>query len=158
MSQAINTAPGALEKGTAADSSRLPNEIGSRLVTANLHSDEGNAIACDITPGPRYRHRFKNVRPLIADFLADESDRARARSRTIAESEYRRCQELGERGLRHRQPIRFGRPLERGRPGRRSLTIMLAASAEQEGKNHDRQWQSQQECDQAPAHAAGAFD
>jgi len=94
-------------------------EIGSRLVTANLHSDEGDRIASDISPGPNYRHQFNNLRPLIADFLARETDQVKARSRSIADAEYQRCMELGEKSLIARRPIRSGRPLETGQPRRR---------------------------------------
>jgi hypothetical protein len=95
-------------------------EEGMRLVTANLHyrADHGR-IAPDITPGPNFRRRYTNVRPLVADFLAAEGDRLGARRRAIAEREYRRCEELGRRALRRGQPTRSGRPLEAAIPGRR---------------------------------------
>ena len=91
---------------------------GTRLVTTNLHYN-GKEMAPDIVPGPGYHGRYTNVRPLVADFLAVEEHLVEARRRAIAEREYRRCEELGERALRNGQPIRSGRPLVAGTPGTR---------------------------------------
>jgi hypothetical protein len=90
----------------------------SRLVTTNLHRPlEDGPLARDIHPGPRTSGSFGNVRPIVADFLAAEPELVEARRRAIAASEYERCWEFGERGLRDGQPIRSGRPLEAGKPG-----------------------------------------
>jgi hypothetical protein len=82
----------------------------SRLLTVNRYTF-GGRLASDLEEGRLSYHRYSNFRPLIADFLSDDTERIRARKATIIEDEWARAWVMGERYL-----ARFGRVARDGNP------------------------------------------
>ena len=92
--------------------SRYNLEIGSRLLTVNLYEYmEDGSYESDLIPGPRAYGRYRNVNPLIADFLTDDLARVAERKAQIREDEWRRTEMLAQSYLseNHATP-RDGRP------------------------------------------------
>jgi hypothetical protein len=88
-------------------------EVGSRLLTVNTYSSfkDQPEPAEDLILGPGAGDRWANVSPLIADFLTEDRARVAARKAEIPESEWARCQELGEEWHAAKRPARDGRPV-----------------------------------------------
>ena len=87
-------------------------EIGSRLLTVNIYEymDDGS-YESDLIPGPRASGLYRNVTPLIADFLTDDLMRVAKRKAQIREDEWRRTEELGQSYLSENHArARDGRP------------------------------------------------
>lgn len=69
--------------------------IGTRLVTINTYYSQFVDHA-DLTFGPEQAAEWSGFFPLIAEFMADDQQRIASLKVAIDETEWRRCQELGE--------------------------------------------------------------
>ena len=87
-------------------------ERGSRLLAViNYMTDP--QLPVDLVPGPGATGRFKNFRPLIAEFLCDDADTIERWRNGISDEEWQKAEVYGEALLR--RPAlrpRDGRPLE----------------------------------------------
>lgn len=88
---------------------------GTRLVSINSYYGEGE-YAPDLKRGPRYL-AWRNVIPMIGEFLADDVQELARLHRSVPETKWRRCRELTVAALKAR-PIRLrdGRPLRCEKP------------------------------------------
>jgi hypothetical protein len=89
---------------------------GAKLLTVNLY-EFGNDTASDLVRGEKDLHRYRNFIPIIADFLAEDSNRVASRKAGIEAGEWERTLLLGREALiRARGRFRNGCPPESGKP------------------------------------------
>lgn len=92
-------------------------EVGSRLLAVNTFSRvvEGT----DIVRGPKALHPYKNVFPIIADFICDDIAQTQKPKAAIPEAEWEHCLSLGK-DYREQFPtrVRNGSPLLVEVPGK----------------------------------------
>ena len=89
-------------------------EVGSRLVTINNY-EPGKARAVDLPAVEGLQTSLTNFRPLIADFISDETTVIERRRKSIRNEEYELAYKLGEAYLRHNNDrCRRGTPLHSG--------------------------------------------
>jgi hypothetical protein len=88
--------------------------IGSRLVTINNYVP-GKSRAADLPPVDGLQTTLTNYRPLIAEFISDETDVIERRRKSIQNAEYELAQKLGDAYLRHNSYMcRRGEPFLSG--------------------------------------------
>ncbi len=91
-------------------------ETGAKLVAVNTFVRD-RPVGTDIVRGPKALHDYKNVFPIIVDFVTDDQDRVRQIKVAISDEEWRHCLELGQ-AYRKQFPsrIRNGSPLFSDQP------------------------------------------
>lgn len=89
---------------------------GTRLLAANAYFARDQGIAPDVQPGANDTGRWGNVWPLIADLLTDDQAILADRKRAIADTEWTRTWELGQRALGEGVTPRDGRPASSRKP------------------------------------------
>ena len=82
----------------------------SPLITVNRYARVGRSSR-DIIYGPAAQNLYKNVNPLIADFLSGDTEHLERLKRGISQPEWERCLTLGEAYL-----TQFGTIARDGRP------------------------------------------
>ncbi len=89
--------------------------VGSRLLLSlKLYvSDDPTYLAPDIVGKTPADSSYVNFWPVVADFVSDDTSRIATRKNEISESEYARCQAMGEAHL-----LTFGLAARDGRPDR----------------------------------------
>jgi hypothetical protein len=95
---------------------------GTRLLTVNTYTARTKAIA--LQHGPKDLKRYRNIYPIIAEFVTDDQNRVRQRKAQIAEEEWQRCVTLGKE---YRD--RFPSVSRNGSPARSMIPSKLPAPA-----------------------------
>ena len=89
--------------------------VGSRLAAVNTFP--ARPLGTDIVRGPDAQQKWRNVYPIMSDFVTDDQDRLRQLKASIGEEEWEHCRALGQ-AYRRQFPlqVRSGSPLHAQEP------------------------------------------
>ncbi len=86
--------------------------VGSRLLTLNTYNQHPDGYDADLIPGENYRPPWTGFHPIIAEFVASETQTIEERKQRILPEEWARTEDLGHAYVRENPGVaRDGRPM-----------------------------------------------